>query len=97
MSITTITSRYYCRATSSRSSPYESPPFRLVSRVLCGPRGVLRRARFKDLEWLCDFSHPAPIVDMLRVHEYDVRMKASDCNSHPVNTATRSVEPMFMM
>lgn len=32
---------------------------------------MLRRSRFKDLEWITDFNHPAPMADILRVHEHD--------------------------
>eukprot|EP00440_Ansanella_granifera_P073636 gb/GFBE01079905.1/.p1 GENE.gb/GFBE01079905.1/~~gb/GFBE01079905.1/.p1 ORF type:complete len:1002 (+),score=244.01 gb/GFBE01079905.1/:1-3006(+) len=37
--------------------------------VLCGDRGLLRGEAFRDLRWLAE-PNPAPLVDLLRVHEF---------------------------
>jgi acetoin utilization deacetylase AcuC-like enzyme len=43
-----------------------------VVRVLCDPEtGVLRRERFRSLEWSDMNISPACITDLLRVHEPD--------------------------
>jgi len=37
--------------------------------VLCGERGILRSDCFRELRWVTEPA-PAPLVDVLRVHEY---------------------------
>ncbi|CAE8651105.1 unnamed protein product, partial [Polarella glacialis] len=37
--------------------------------VLCGEKGVLRSELFRELSWFTE-PKPAPLVDVLRVHEF---------------------------